>query len=194
MFGMDPTQRVPGTPFDAVNARQAMFPWAMGYGPPAAMDPADTVALTPMPTMPAMPADMTAGDMAAFFDKVRRMKQQAQEAALHQGGRPRPVDPSRPTGDTTTKSAGPLDVRAHAYYQGNQMVPVREVRIWEVNNYRNRTYNTFSGDWEAQDLRLPRTTLGKYYRVQVTWSDGVSEQRDVRMDNPDGQSFDFYHY
>lgn len=193
MYGMDPTLQASNALYNSVSSRQAMFPWALNYGPMAGVtDPTDSVALTPLPTLP---ADITPNAMSTFFDKMRRMKQDAIHAAIQQGYRPRPVDPARPTGnDTTSKAGGPLDVRAHAYWEGDKMIPVKDVRIWEVNNYRNRTWNSFSGDWQEQDLRLGKTTVGKYYRVQVTWANGVSEERDVRMDNPNGQTLDFYHY
>lgn len=193
MYGMDPTLQASNALYNSVSSRQAMFPWALNYGPMAGVaDPTDSVALTPLPTLP---ADITPSEMSTYFDKVRRMKQRAIEAAIQQGYRPRPAETTRPTGsDTTSKAGGPLDVRAHAYYEGEKMIAVKDVRIWEVNNYRNRTWNSFSGDWQEQDLSLGKTTVGKYYRVQVTWANGVSEERDVRMDNPNGQTLDFYHY
>ncbi|MBM3460534.1 MAG: hypothetical protein FJX76_00340 [Armatimonadetes bacterium] len=146
---------------------------------------ADTVWLTPPPAMP-----MSDADLNAFLSKMREMKQQALRDRALRGGSPGgPVNPEK-----DKEKQGPLDVKAHGYYEGDKLIAVREIRVFEVGNYRKRTYNTFPGGWPDNSLRMDNARVGKTYRVKVTWENGTSQEKDVAMDSPNGTSVDVWKY
>ncbi|HXE71960.1 MAG TPA: hypothetical protein VNO81_04790 [Candidatus Nitrosotenuis sp.] len=135
----------------------------------------------------------TLADSADFFEQMRRLKQEALRRAAQEAKRSNPVDPNR-----DQAREGRLDVRAHGFYKGDTWVPVRRITISETNNYadrRHRTRKTFYSTWRESEYnaRLDRARLGEYYTIQVTWADGSTQTREVRMTR-DGQNVDVWHY
>ncbi len=145
---------------------------------------ADSVWLTPPPA-----AVMSDADLALFMQKMMRMKQEA----LRQRGLNGMSGSGATRPDKVKEQTGDLNVRAHGYYEGNKLVAVREIRIFEIDNYRKRTYDYFPGGWPDNSLRMNNARVGKYYRVKVTWENGATQEKDVRMDSP-GMSVDVWKY
>lgn len=145
---------------------------------------ADQAWVTPPP-----PMDLSDEALAAFVGRMRLLKQDALRQRALRGGAP-----TGRTNDRDKEKSGPLDVKAHGYYEGDKLVAVREIRVFEIGNQRKRTYNTFPGGWPDNALRMDNARLGQYYRVKVTWENGTTQEKDVKMDTTSGQSVDVWHY
>lgn len=165
--------------------------FAMPAGSPAAPDLSvfpnlnDTAALGDLPVFV-----LNETDLNAFLEKMRGLKQDAlRRRGLRGGTGVRPVDPEK-----DREKTGPLDVKAHGYYEGDRLVPVTEIRVFEVGNYRKRSYNTFPGGWPDSSHRMDDARVGKHYRVKVTWASGATQEREVKMDSPSGTSVDIWKY
>jgi len=144
----------------------------------------DTAALGDLPVFV-----LNETDLNAFMEKMRSLKQDALRQRALRGG-----SGTRPAGDKERDRQGPLDVKAHGYYEGDKLVPVREIRVFEIGNYRKRAYNTFAGGWPDNSLRMDNARVGKHYRVKVTWESGATQERDVTMDSASGTSVDVWRY
>ena len=158
-----------------------------GLAPSQDRDPADPMDPLDL-TLPGLGA--TDEDLADFFEKMRRAKQEALERSRESQGQ-RPVDPDKKQGQS-----GPLEVKAHGFYKDDQFVPVTSIRIFEVGNYRKRSSDTFNGSWYESEYthRMDNARVGQYYRAVVTWADGSTQERDVHMSDSEGQSVDIWKY
>lgn len=133
------------------------------------------------------PADPMGGDFEDFVQRMRRLKQEALQQAP-------PTKPSDPDKDPSTQT-GPLSARAHGFYKGDEFVPVKSIRIFEVGNYNKRSLGSFNGNWYESEYshRMDSARVGKDYRVVVTWGDGSTQERDVQME-AGGTSVDVWKY
>lgn len=115
------------------------------------------------------------GDFDDFVQRMRELKREA----LRNAPPARPANPDKPTGS----QAGPLDVRAHGFQRGDEFVPVKSIRVFEVGDYSKRSLGTFNGNWFESEYshRMDGARAGKTYRVVVTWGDGSTQERDVQM-------------
>lgn len=153
---------------------------------PAAPTPPPTDSVT----MSGTGAGQTATDFDTWMRKLVEAKQEALRRAAQRSGEGRPTNPDKPQSGQT----GPLTAKAHGFYEGSTFVPVQQIRIYEVGNYSHRTYQSFAGGWPEYSWKMGDARVGKDYKVQVTWANGYSETRDVRMTSPGGASVDIYRY
>jgi hypothetical protein len=182
-IGTSMTARASSALFNQVMREQQNFDAAPFPASPT-LAPGDLVALTP-PGPNATPQDFN-----SFMQKLIAAKRAAIASAARRGGSGRPVDPNKPSQAQT----GPVKVNAHGFQEGDKFVPVQQIRIYEVNNYGHRTYQTFGGNYEQYSWRMDDAKVGKDYKVQVTWANGYSETRDVHMGSTSGASLDIYRY
>jgi len=128
-----------------------------------------------------------------FDDFMKEMQRQLEEARRRKGGEAQP--PGGP-GERGKEKVN-LDLAAHGYYEGDKWHPVREIRAWESNNYKNRASRTFNGDWYEPEygLKWQNVAPQKYYRVKVTWDNGESRTYDVKPDAGGWKTkrYEFYH-
>jgi hypothetical protein len=112
-------------------------------------------------------------DFDAFMKEMQRQLEEARRRAGQGGANP----PAQPGNQKVN-----LDLAAHGYYEGDKWHPVKEIRAWEANNYKNRTYKTFIGDWYEPEYNLKWQNVPpqKYYKVRVTWDNGESRTYDIR--------------
>lgn len=178
------TARASNALFNQVMREQQTFP-SFGSGDAAPpLSPGDLISVSP-------PGPYASSqDFDSFIQKLIEAKREALRRAARRGGGPRPTDPERPGQNQT----GPIDVKAHGFHEGDKFVPVREIRIYEVNDYSHRTYQTFSGGYPEYSWRMNDARVGKSYKVKVSWANGYTETRDVRMNSSSGASLDIYRY
>lgn len=112
------------------------------------------------------------------FDELMKEMQRQLEEARRQAGQGGGAKPPGQQGNQKVN----LDIGAHGYYEGDTWHPVKEIRAWEVNNYRNRTSKSFNGDWYESEYTMKWNDVApaKYYRVKVTWDNGETRTWDVR--------------
>jgi hypothetical protein len=136
-----------------------------------------TVPTVPMPFGPGGQLQPS-GPNEGFDDFIARMRA-AKQQAQQQAGRAAP--PS--SGQASRNNVG-VSVTAHAFYKGNDLVGVSNIRIAESGDYSNRTSQSFTGygGSSTQSLRLGSGHAGRYYNVYVTWADGSSQTYSVRAD------------
>lgn len=176
------TSRASSALFNQVMREQQVFTAAPFESGPM-LNPSDLAAVSPSSLN-------NPQDFNALMAKLIAAKRAALAAAARRGGSGRPVDPGKPSSVQT----GPVNVTAHGFYEGNTLVPVKQIRIYEVNNYSHRTYQDFGGNYSQYSWQMNDAKVGKDYKVQVTWGNGYSETRDVHVGSSSGASLDIYRY
>lgn len=167
--------------YNQVSRQQQGFP-SMPMPGPSMPVPRDTFSMSPVGP------GYTPTDFDTMMRKLVEAKREALRRAAERSNEGRPTNPDKPqTGQT-----GPLTAKAHGFYEGNKFVPVQQIRIYEVGNYSHRTHQSFSGGWPEYSWKMNNARVGQYYKVQVTWANGYTETRDVRMTSAGGQSIDIY--
>jgi hypothetical protein len=146
--------------------------------------------LPPGVDMPQFPTNLQGMSNDSFIEQMVRAKQEALRRAAQSGALNHPQN-----NQTNQSGKGSLSVNAHGYEEGGVYHPVKNIKIAEYGNYKNRTNESYTnyGYNPEQSLSLDTAKKGEWYNVTVTWEGGESRTYQVKMDSDSAQTFSAYH-
>ncbi len=147
--------------------------------------------LPPGVEMPQFPSSLQGMDGSSFIEQMVRAKQEALRRAAQAGA----LNPSQNNNNQTDQNGkGSLNVNAHGYEEGGVYHAVKDIKINEHGNYKNRTHESYTnyGYNPEQSLSLDTAKEGQWYNVTVSWEGGESRTYQVKKDSDSSQTFSAY--
>lgn len=98
------------------------------------------------------------------------------DVTLPAGSQPMPTPTVSPSpSPSPTAGTGTLNIYVYGFYENNEWVGVKYVRVWEYTNYSNRWYQDWSeyAQQTRYEINCRGANLNKYYTVEVEWHNGA---------------------